>query len=249
MNSTLFIDRVKSVLKDNSGYRFHPHQLQGTALDTPHLALADAGERRIFTQPEKRLFKDYHVHLLVDVSGSMQGIRCETAAIATHALEYTLSTAGATMSASMFNANYQPLPTSTIKDVDKLYKTMRTACGSGDNDCTHTAYAIDRALAELVKATPNPSRIILVLTDGGAGCSSSCKRSGNCNEPRYKYEHKANKRSVLQARERSIVLAIGIEDEGRAEEVYGKHSGISLEHVNQLYPTALKLLSSAVRRG
>lgn len=248
MNGAIFIDRVKAILADNGGIRMHPNQLHGTALDTPHLALADAGCRRIFTQPERRLFRDYHIHLLIDVSGSMKGTRCEQAAIATHALEHALSASGATMSAALFNAKYVPLELKTIKNIDELYKAMVKACEENGSGCTHTAYAIDRAKTKLELGTSSPSRIILVLTDGGA-CCGTCSHPGSVLVSRYSNQKLACIRSIREARTSCTVLAIGIEDEDRAPEVFGKQEGISITSSNQLYKAALSLLSRAVKRG
>ena len=248
MNSAIFIDRVKAILTDNNGIRMHPHQLHGTALDTPHLALADAGCRRIFTQPERRMFRDYHIHLLIDVSGSMDGSRIKHAAIATHALHHALTSAGAVLHAAMFNRYYIKFHTDGIKDIDALYNGMRTACQSAGSGCTHTAYAIDQARNALNKATTSPSRIILVITDGGACCGSCGKTGGDC-VPRYENQDLACIRSIREARQTCSVLAIGIEDQGRAVEVFGRQEARCIEDTVNLYPEALSLLSSAVKRG
>jgi nitric oxide reductase activation protein len=252
MNQTQFIKRSRSILSDNNGARHVPHQLAGNALDITHLALADAGCKRIFAKVERRKYADYHFMLLCDVSGSMaDNDRIETASDSVHALWHALRTAGATVSARFFNAETGPIPEAKLADADELFQFLRPKL-KGDNGgcCNHDAYALEQAAKALLSTSKSAANVLLVLSDGQPACDGCPASVGGCETGgKYEDQHLALRQAIKRHRSARLqILAVDIES-GAATCYYGARQSCYVSKTSELYPKACELLTRNLRRG
>lgn len=230
MNQQTFVQRVRSILSDNEGRRWHPAQRCGVALDEPRLALVPAGFRRVFRRPAERKFKDYHVFLAVDVSGSMHGAEMQHAAVACHSLHYAMSVAKvASVKVIGFARGTFDLTEVSRWDVQKLHYAMkRPPINTGT---TWDFQALEEGVRWLRPKTGG--KIVCLITDGGS--SSQEKLLGLLDSAR---------------RDGIVVLALGI---GSNMEyltgLYGAQYARCVYDSEDLYAEMITMLERQYRRG
>lgn len=226
MKQSVFITRVRSILNDNEGQRWHPAQRYGTRLDEPRLALVPAGSDRVFRRPAERLFPEYHVAIYVDVSGSMSGNKMIQAVGATHALWYAMKKAGCKVSVHGF-ANRTGEATSKAHDAEALYAHLpMMGLGGGTEDYV----AIKDGERRL--AGQRGGKIVFVVSDGESGDGEKLKAT------------------LVEARRAGVtVLSIGIGTSGVVAEMYGHQWAADVTEVARTYGVMAGLLERQYRRG
>lgn len=229
MNQGTFISRIRSILNDNEGKRWHPAQRYGPALDEPRLALVPAGSRRVFRRPAERLFPEYHVCLMIDASGSMDGSRIEQACVTAHSVHYGLLVSGVKSVKTMaFSNDVWDVSVPSKHDVRKLFSAVTKTSKFGHSTCDYGAVSHG---TKVLESKPG-GRILCMITDGGS------------NEP------ERLKTKVLQARRMGIeVIALGIGCGAYVEEAYGAREAVSVEGSDEIYESLLSLMERRYQRG
>lgn len=246
MRQGVFIEKCRSIFSDNDGVRYLPRQKFGPGLDVQRLALADAGETRIFVKPEKRQFKDYKICFVMDCSGSMSGNRIDILIQAVHSMAYSLTVAGAEVFGISFNAQILDVPHKTLFKMKELsallQKRLHTMGG-----CNRDGAAVKRAADLMMRYPQSPAKIIVVFSDG-------CPACGGCHAPRGSAEFNLGqyeylKQQIRAARTKQLeVLAVDIQS-GEATEYYGEGKTAQVRNLDQLYQQTMQLLERNIRRG
>ena len=250
MRQRIFIDRVRDILLDNAGQRVRARQRSGSGLDAATLALVPAGNMRVFTKIERRSYHDYHIVLMLDVSGSMDGEPLAMACKATHALWYALIKSGATVDVLTFNTLVEKITADEIADSKEFHrKSYRRMSHHGGGN--HDAYAVTTAV-KILDASGKPGQVALVLSDGQPAC-------GHCDPGRYpgcsngegkhgdaKELHMAINKARLKSR--ALLLAVGILTDAPLD-YYGKRHTAIVQSLPELYPKMSKLLERHIIRG
>lgn len=253
MNQRTFITKARGIFSDNNGARYIPRQRSGPALDYQRVALADAGETRIFSAPQRRQYADYQIAFLIDASGSMRredkiGYATATA----HALFYSLREAGANVRAYAFNTKIRELEAKVMLDADALLARLYDLANGPDNYGNHDGYAVRFAAKELMRATSTPARVIFTFSDGVPQCDYDCAGCGGEKErPGCFYGHgdKALRSAIKWARAKAVkVLAIGLGTDA-AVNFYGEKNARTIKDLNLLYTSAARLLERNLVRG
>lgn len=252
MKQRIFIKKARSILSDNNGARYLPRQLSGSVLDAQRLALADAGEQRIFMRSERRKYADYTFMLLVDVSGSMCNERIECAAAAVHALNHALLEAGARVLVRYFHGKTGTISAATTADPERLFTFLDTEVRSMRAMCNHDGFAVDMAARELLKVSRSIANVLLVFSDGSpeCGCDDDC--GGGHHDARYtkgRTQSELLRSSIKRARAAGVLtLAVAIQTK-RPVSYYGERNTVVVNELNTLYSSACGLLEQNIRRG
>jgi len=247
MNQRHFIRRAGSILKDNNGVRHTPHQLHGTGIDIAHIAMADAGERRIFTKAERRKYADYHFMLLVDVSGSMSDDRERTCYPAVHALYHALTSAGATVQGRFFNGVTGEIPQSMLANPERLFEFLSGYVHGKGHECNHDGYALTEASKALLRSSRSQANVLVVFSDGQPACAGCEELGADCSRSR---QCKTLENAIASIRKagRMTLLGVGIQS-SYCQSFYGERSTITVNQLHELYPQTCKLLEQNLRRG
>jgi len=245
MGQRTFITRTRALLADNAGVRKRAHCLTGKYLDEPRLGLVPAGERRVFARPERRQYHDYHIALLMDVSGSMSGSKLRHAASAIHALWYALRVAGAAVSVFGFTCVTEQWNERIVSDPTVLHNAAQRLMNRYSGN--HDGEAIRHVARHLMENTRAPGKILLVLSDGQPSCGE-CKLvvPGVTDEQDLR-------NAVREIRRAGQVTLLGVGILTSAPHMYyGKrHTALILrsEDMPTLYHQTAALLHQHIQRG
>lgn len=244
MKQGIFIEKCRGIFSDNDGVRYIPRQKFGSALDIQRVALADAGETRIFCKAEKRQYADYQICFVMDVSGSMDGSKIDILVQACHAMSYALTVAGATVSGISFNAEVLPVTREELFNHRKLNDVLKVRLRK-NGGCNRDGMAVKTAREQLSRASHSPAKIMVVFSDGQPCC-------GKCHSTKEELAVGQNAylmQQVRVARANGIeVLAVDIQ-EGGVDRFYGKGKTVFVENLNTLYQETMSLLERNIRRG
>lgn len=244
MKQGIFIEKCRGIFSDNDGVRFIPRQKFGSALDIQRVALADAGETRIFAKAEKRQFADYQICFVMDCSGSMDGDRINILIQACHAMAYALTVAGATISGISFNASVSPVTKEELFNHKKLNEVLKKRLRE-EGGCNRDGYALKIAREQMMRASHSPAKIIVVFSDG----QPACCRHHETKEEKAVGQYAYLTQQIRVTRANGIeVLAVDIE-QGSAHAYYGKAKTVFVDKLDTLYQETMSLLERNIRRG
>lgn len=250
MNQLTFIQKCRSIFNDNNGVRYAPHRLYGSGLDIGHLSLCDAGERRIFTQREKRYYADYQFVFLLDVSGSMAtGGRRYALCDSAHLLYFALREAGAKVTVFSFNGMIEEVKPDTIMDRKTFSDYILKRITDDESGCNHDSEAV-RMATDFLMRTETHAKILFVFSDGQPACDCKkgqayLKKHNEGNTDCYADLHKA----INQARLNEIVtLALGMQTESSVE-IYGKRYGAYVKDLDKVFDQSIRMIERELRRG
>lgn len=241
---TYYREKVRSILKDNACYRKVEGQRRGS-LSHKRLYLSKFTDR-IFTQKTRPLEKNYHIHLLVDCSGSMRWydkmVKCSAAVkeLTGQIQEIcSLKITGFHIFSKTFKEYNEKLNPEQLEQLRiDLYNQHKSRGFEGNHD----GYHVRNAVADLKKQSGE--KILIVMSDGRPNCDRyPCKNPGCMNSEKMGKDLKA---AVEEANKSGILtMGIGIKDSS-VQNYYDKVEVI--RESNQILQASLKLFSENIRR-
>lgn len=258
-----FSARLKSIMTDNKYDRKIPKRRKGR-LDSHSLWRAKVGAENVFRQKQERKNKDYHVVLLIDLSGSMHGtidrrdpesqVKYEAAieqalfmAETLEKVEIAFTIMGFNCGVHIFKESHQTLKKlSKVKIRNNILRVLRTRWGENHD------YQGLLAGYEKLKGDKH-GKVLMVFSDGAP---STCHRDADC------YEHFGRKlpesiwelnqddpavlRNLVLAHKDVTTIGVGL-DSHVVEGIYPKH--VLVESLADFKPKVLNALKSAIKRG
>ena len=256
MNAESFIAKTRSNFSDNAGRRTLGRQASGSGIDGARLGLLGVGDFRVFTKPGDRLFKAWHVEMMVDCSGSItrdnRDVILSECVVRLH--KALRQAQVGKVCATGYNRDEIGIEADIAKGAAALKRKLNSFYEMFNPDTrgggSHDGYMIRRATQRLMNGNA-PGKMLLVLTDGRPNCDyAKCDLPGCFGGYKGREGLRTDLIAALgEARKQGVIaLGVGVQAE-HVTEFYGKQHSVSVNDLQTLFSDAARLLERHIIRG